>query len=255
MSAKAIRQYHSKGIFTVHQLSYTFHPRRHSKRAKATGRSHNLPLQAMAIRDQKVYVLDPPELNLADTLVFIDIEGDPDSRFVYLIGMLVVRDGQETYQSFWADKRQDETAIIEQFDRALSAVADARLFHYGSYESRVLSRAASRLAAESKLNQAANTCWTNVLSQIYSRIYFPTRSNSLKDIAGYLGHVWKTPGATGLDAIAWRSRWESTHDNKLKERLIEYNLDDCRALKRLTAFLVEIGGMPSVPTDLPRHPT
>jgi predicted RecB family nuclease len=124
----------------------------------------------MAIRDQKVYVLDPPELTLADTLIFIDIEGDPDSRFVYLIGMLVVRDGQETYQSFWADTRQDETAIIEQFDCALSAVADPRLFHYGSYESRVLNRAASRLAAESKLNQAANTCWTNVLSQIYSRI-------------------------------------------------------------------------------------
>src|SRR5207253_6322357 len=114
-------------------LSYTFHLRRHSKRAKATGRSHNLPLQAMAIRDQKVYVLDPPELTLADTLVFIDIEGDPDSRFVYLIGMLVVRDGQETYQSFWVDIRHDVTEIFEQLDCAIFAVAAAILFIYGCY--------------------------------------------------------------------------------------------------------------------------
>lgn len=242
MTLKAIRQYHSKGIFTVHQLSYTFHPRRPSKRAKATGCSHNFPLQAMAIRDQKVYVLDPPVLTLADTQVFIDMEGDADGSFVYLIGMLVVHDGQERYQSFWADTRQDEAVIIEQFDRALSGLANPHLFHYGSYDSRALKRAASRLPTQSQLKQIANTCSTNVLSQIYSRIYFPTRSNSLKDIAGYLGHVWRTPGVTGLDAMGWRGRWESTHDNRLKERLIEYNLDDCRALKGLTAFLLEIGG-------------
>ena len=39
MTPKAIRQYHGKGIFTVNQLSYTFHPRRKSKRAKARGRN------------------------------------------------------------------------------------------------------------------------------------------------------------------------------------------------------------------------
>jgi predicted RecB family nuclease len=208
MPAKAIQQYHSKGIFTVHQLSYTFRPRRYSKRAKPTGRSHNFSLQAMAIRDQKVYVVEPPVLMRPDTQVYVDMEGDPDGCFVYLIGMLVVCDGQESYQSFWADARQDEAAIIEQFDRAVSALTNPRLFHYGSYESRVLKRAASRLPLESKLNHISSTAWTNVLSQIYSRIYFPTRSNSLKNIGSYLGHVWRTPGATGLDAMAWRGRWE-----------------------------------------------
>ena len=100
MTDKTIRQYNHKGIFTVNQLSYTFHPRRKSKRAKARGRPHSYPLQAMAIRDQKVYVLDLPVLASADTQVFIDMEGDPDGRFVYLIGLLIVRDGQETCHSF-----------------------------------------------------------------------------------------------------------------------------------------------------------
>ena len=50
MTGKTIRQYNYKGIFTINQLSYTFHPRRKSKRAKARGRPHSYPLQAMAIR-------------------------------------------------------------------------------------------------------------------------------------------------------------------------------------------------------------
>jgi predicted RecB family nuclease len=239
MTDKTIRQYNHKGIFTVNQLSYTFHPRRKSKRAKARGRPHSYPLQAMAIRDQKVYVLDPPVLASADTQVFIDMEGDPDGRFVYLIGLVVICDGQETCQSFWADRREDEAAIFEQLDHALSGLAGPRLFHYGPYEARVLKRVTSR-SAPPNLRHIADTRLTNVLSEVYSRIYFPTYSNSLKEIAAYLGYDWRTHGATGLDAMAWRSRWESSHDDTLKQRLIEYNLDDCHALKRLTSFLLGV---------------
>ena len=240
MTEKTIQQYNRKGIFAVNQLSYTFHSRRRSKRAKVHGRPHSYPLQAMALRDRKVYVLDLPVIASADTQAFIDMEGDLQGRFVYLIGLLVVRDGQETFQSFWANTREDEAASFEQFDRALSSLADPHLFHYGPYEARVLKRMNSHLTVYSKVSEIGNTCLTNVLSHVYSKIYFPTYSNSLKDIAGYLGHAWESPGITGLDAKAWRSRWEAIGDSTLKEKLIEYNRDDCHALKRLTYFLREI---------------
>jgi predicted RecB family nuclease len=236
---KTIQQYSHKGIFTVNQLSYTFHPRRKSKRAKARGHPHSYPLQAMAIRDRKVYVLDFPVLASADTQVFIDMEGDADSRFVYLIGLLVAHDGQETSYSFWADTREDEAVIFEQLDRTLADLADPRLFHYGPYEARVLKRTAL-VRTQTNLSHIAETPLTNVLSEIYSKIYFPTYSNSLKDIAAYLGYAWRTPGATGLDAIVWRSRWEASRNDTLKQKLIEYNLDDCHALKRLASFLLGV---------------
>jgi predicted RecB family nuclease len=239
MTDKTIRQYNHKGIFTVNQLSYTFRPRRKSKRAKASRRPHSYPLQAMAIRDQKVYVLDLPSLPSAETQVFIDMEGDPDGRFVYLVGLLVVRDGQETRYSFWADTREDEAAIFEQLALALADLDEPRLFHYGPYEARVLRRVASRLT-QSNLSHIADTRLSNVLSEVYSKIYFPTYSNSLKELAGHLGYVWRTPGATGLDTMVWRSRWETSHDDTLKQRLIDYNLDDCHALSRLTSFLIGI---------------
>jgi hypothetical protein len=49
-------RYRSKGIFTVTQLSYTFRPRRTPKRAKSPGRLRYPALQALAIRENTVYI-------------------------------------------------------------------------------------------------------------------------------------------------------------------------------------------------------
>jgi predicted RecB family nuclease len=82
MTEKTVQEYARKGIFTVTQLSYTFHPRRQSKRAKARTRPHSFALQALAIREQKIYILAPPLLPPAETRLFIDMEGVPDGSFV-----------------------------------------------------------------------------------------------------------------------------------------------------------------------------
>src|SRR5262249_44132252 len=50
------QQTEQQGIFTVRQLSYTFRVRRSSKRAKKRAFPHSLPLQALAIRENKVHV-------------------------------------------------------------------------------------------------------------------------------------------------------------------------------------------------------
>ncbi len=74
----------------------------------------------------------------------------------------------------------------------------------------------------------------NILSVIYACIYFPTYSNSLKDIAQYLGFKWSESTASGLNTLIWRSQWESSKDTNLKQRLITYNAEDCEALEIVT---------------------
>ena len=39
---------------------------------------------------------------------------------------------------------------------------------------------------------------TNVLTVIYSHVYFPVYTNSLKEIAAYLGFRWTENGASGI---------------------------------------------------------
>jgi predicted RecB family nuclease len=80
----------------------------------------------------------------------------------------------------------------------------------------------------------------NVLSLMYTQIYFPTYSNSLKEIAAYLGFHWSTPGASGRSANEWRSSWEATHDAVLKRQLITYDAEDCAALRKVCELIASV---------------
>ena len=60
----------------------------------------------------------------------------------------------------------------------------------------------------------------NPLSLIYSHIYFPTYSNGLKDVGACLGCSWTEPDSSGVQSLVWRGRWEATHSEKWKQKLI-----------------------------------
>src|SRR5262249_39916833 len=77
----------------------------------------------------------------------------------------------------------------------------------------------------------------NVLSLIYSRVYFPSHGNDLKGVAGCLGFRWSYPEASGLQAIAWRHAWLDRRGEDAKQQLLLYNQEDCEALLKVTDFL------------------
>jgi len=75
MSAKERQKLRSKGIFTVTQLSYTFRPRRRPRRQRDKREKYHHALKALAIREQKIHIVGSPELKLAGTPVYLDVEG------------------------------------------------------------------------------------------------------------------------------------------------------------------------------------
>ena len=107
------------------------------------------------------------------------------------------------------------------------------MFCYGAYERAFLERLhkqASRKAVADRVLKAL----FNVLSVIYSHVYFPTYSNGLKDIGRCLGCSWSEPDASGIQSIVWRKRWEATGSDEWKQKLTTYNLEDCAALRKVT---------------------
>ena len=219
MSEREIQVYQRKGISTVKQLSYTFRFRKRGIRVKARGRPHSFPLQALALREQSVFVVSAPVIPKATTRIYLDMEGSSSGSSAYLIGMLIVTDESTRFEWFWAETKDEEEQLYDQFLQYLASLGHFHLFFYGSYEARVFRRiAASRQppgTSESLLSSA-----TNVLSLIYASVYFPTYSNELKEIGKYLGCEWSSPDSTGLQAIAWRAQWEDSHDLAVKDRLI-----------------------------------
>lgn len=239
MSEREIQLYNRKGIFTVRQLSYTFRFRKRGKRVKVRGRPHSFPLQALAIREQSVFVVSKPAVPEVSTHICVDMEGNPSGSIIYLIGVLVAENGSTRHHSFWADSRDDEEHLFMQFLQCISHFSNAHLFYYGSYEAYVFRRIRGSMSTD-KISELLLTRATNVLSLIYASIYFPTYSNELKDIAKYLGCKWSSPDSTGIHTLVWREDWEHSHDPALKNRLIIYNKQDCLALQKVKEFISAI---------------
>jgi predicted RecB family nuclease len=78
ITPKEIRKFNSKGIFTIHQLSYTFRPRRIRNRPSNYTRPHSFELQALALQNHKIYVHETPILPHATVDIYFDIEGLSD---------------------------------------------------------------------------------------------------------------------------------------------------------------------------------
>jgi predicted RecB family nuclease len=236
MTPKLLRQYQAKGIFTVNQLSYLFKPRRGRKKAKRQVR-HSLELQALALRTGKTYVEHLPELVRRPVELFVDVEGIPERNSFYLVGLLVCAGGDVAYHDFWADGPEDEARMWKDFAARVAAFPEAPLYHYGSYERKAFRTLATRYGGGTEVEGRL----VNVASAVYGKVHFPVRSNGLKAVGRFLGAAWTNLEASGLMSLVWRHKWEATQDGKHKAALLQYNREDCEAVRVLLGELVQIG--------------
>jgi predicted RNA-binding Zn-ribbon protein involved in translation (DUF1610 family) len=255
MSAKERQKLRSKGIFTVTQLSYTFRPRRRPKRQRDKREKYHHALKALAIREQKIHIVGSPELKTEGTPVYLDVEGLPDRDFYYLIGLRIGSGESALQHSLWADTVADEGKIWREFLAILETVEQPVLIHYGSYETTFLRRMCERHCSPPKKSAAAKTVETsvNVVSVLFAQVYFPTYSNSLKEVARHLHFEWSEAVASGAYSMAWRQDWEKSRSTVSMQRLITYNTEDCMALARLNGHLCDFllnGDKTKCPTDV-----
>jgi hypothetical protein len=196
-------------------------------------------LQALALRENKVYINGTPELKTTPLRVYFDVEGLPDDDFYYLIGLLIDDGTTQVSHSFWADSKAEQSDLAARFVQILGTLKDYTIYHFGNYESKALKTLKSLVSdgvREPLVEIQKRT--VNVLSVVHAAVYVPAWSNTLKSVAGFLGFQWSDSGATGLDSIIWRRQWERTRDEELKARLLRYNSEDCLALKAVTDFII-----------------
>ena len=252
LKPKDIVKLGQKGIFSITQLSYTFRPRKKSRRSNPNTIRYNPSRQSLAIREKTIYVVGTPQVEMAGTPVYLDVEGVPDRDSYYLIGCRFQVAGSAEHRSFWANGREEEAMIWRDFVSTIAALPNARLFHYGRYETVFLRRMKARYADPGRNDPLLDQLIAgaqNILSVIYGRVYFPTYSNSLKDIAAFLGFRWSSPEVNGPYSLVLRRQWEATKSPEVKDTLIAYNADDCKALELVTGVVQRVitcdGRLPS----------
>ena len=247
----------AKGIFTITQLSYGYRPRRRKRTRSDTQPSkrsatrstppakNDHKLKALAIKKNQVHVMEAPSLIFGSLPVFLDVEGMPDRGFYYLIGLRFDYEGESVERSFWADRSDGEREIWENCLRTLKRIEKPQIVSYGAYEIRFLKHMRERYGQDPgdvELVDQLIKSSINLVNRVYGKVYFPTFSNSLKEVARYLGFEWAGVWASGAAAPLLRRAWELRGDDRLKINLINYNLSDCKAAALVAAALQRIDG-------------
>jgi predicted RecB family nuclease len=232
---KEILKLQNRGIFTVTQLSYTFRPRKKSRRSSNRAVKYEYALKALALREKRIHVVGTPELPVSGTPIYLDVEGTPDRDSYYLIGVRIPGESSTVQHSLWADDRVGEETIWREFLQIITTIESPQLIHYGSYEKRFLRHMKARYGAvtanggpvQEQVMERAH----NILSVLCGHVYFPTYANSLKEIASFLGFRWSMEAPSGQRSLWLRRTWELTGSEAAKRELLSYNADDCTALE------------------------
>jgi len=200
----------------------------------------------------KPYFTDVVRLPASDTELFFDIETDPFRGLCYLHGF-VERTGRrsdtEKYIAFFAEEsiEEDEQDAFAQAWAYVQAHSDAIVYYYSHYERTIWKQLARRfpdIATEDDVTALfEEDRFVDLYSDVVkSRMIWPTVSLSLKELAKFVGFKWRDTDPSGAGSIQWFHQWVETGDPSIRQRILEYNEDDCRAMRVLVDTLGRLRG-------------
>jgi len=176
-----------------------------------------------------------------DTDIFFDIEVDPMRDVCYLHGFVERRGGDNATERYIACFADEPTAAAEEaaFTQAwayLRGKPDAAVYYYSKYE-RTIWRKLRQKYPHVCTEDEVEALFTNALDLYFDVVRkhseWPTKDYSIKTLAKYLGFAWRDAHPSGAASIEWFDRWVQNNDPAIKQRILEYNEDDCRATRVL----------------------
>jgi predicted RecB family nuclease len=189
------------------------------------------------------YLRIPVQMPHSALEVFFDIEVDPMHDHTYLHGFIERRNcdnATEQYTGVFADSISEQ-AERDAFGRAWGYLRErpsAVVYFYSPYERtywRKLRERYPEVWSEADLESLFGPArsvdlYTDVVRKATE---WPTRDYSIKTLAKSLGFKWRDAHPSGAASIEWFARWIETGDPTVKQRILDYNEDDCRATRWL----------------------
>jgi predicted RecB family nuclease len=182
--------------------------------------------------------------------LFFDIEVDPLQGICYLHGIVERRDGrsdQEKFIHFFADEvtlEAERDAFAAAF-AYFNGQADALIYYYSKYERTIYRKLQGKFPAVCSPEDIERLFDPSRAVDLYGDVVikateWPTRDHSIKTLAKYLGFTWRDTHPSGAASVEWFDRWCRDRDPAVKQRILEYNEDDCRATRVLLDGIREL---------------
>jgi predicted RecB family nuclease len=191
------------------------------------------------------YLRAPVVLELAPVELFFDIEVDPLRDVCYLHGFVERRNGDNATEVFVPFFAEEPTPAAERdaFAAALdflAARAEAVIYFYSKYERTTYRKLQQRYPDICTPEDVEGLFEAPRAVDLYGDVVlkateWPTRDQSIKTLAKYLGFEWRDPHPSGAASIEWFDRWCREKKLDVRQRILDYNEDDCRA----TRFLLD----------------
>lgn len=172
--------------------------------------------------------------------LFFDIEVDPMRDHCYLHGFVERREGDnstERYHAFLTEAvapEEEERAFAEAW-RLICERQPCAIYYYSKYERTIWRKLQQRFPSVCKADDIeamfASPLTVDLYDVIRKATEWPTRDHSIKTLAKYVGFAWRDPHPSGAASIEWFDRWTRTGDPTVKQRILDYNEDDCRATR------------------------
>ena len=161
----------------------------------------------------------------------------------YLHGFIERRNADNTTERFVPFIAESPTAKEEEraFAQAWEYVQSRRpcaIYFYSKYERtwwRKLQQRYPHVTAESEIDAMFESGMAvDLYFDVVQRCTeWPTRDHSIKTLASYLGFKWRDTSPSGADSIEWYHRWIESGDPNIRQRILDYNEDDCVATRVL----------------------
>ncbi len=169
--------------------------------------------------------------------LFFDIEDDPTQEFVYLHGVYERSPNGERFLDFTAKEINQEAekqtwAKFWDYIRSLPQ-DDFAVYYYSPHEKttyKKMQKLYPDIISEDEVNDFFGS--PNVIDLyhiVLKQTDWPVGSYSLKALAQYLDFRWRDETPSGALSIQWFNEYIKTQDEKILERILIYNEDDCKA--------------------------
>ncbi len=176
------------------------------------------------------FPLTPESLPSAPIELYFDIEAAPDKDLVYLHGILVVdnENQTETFIPLVAREPESESNAWHQFQHVMAHYPDSPIYHFCPYEAQTVRRLAERYGSIIDIDELLSR-FVDIHKRIVDAVTLPIESYALKHIARWMGFEWRDSSANGAQSICWYDNWLSSQDEQYLNDILKYNEDDCRA--------------------------
>ncbi len=193
--------------------------------------------------DGKAYLREPVHFPKTDLELFFDLEADPLGNICYLHGFIERRSGDNTSERFihfFADE-PGELGEKQAFADAWLYLQDCQpctIFYYSKYERTIYRKLGEKYPDDCTEEEIEALFSPERAIDLYSDVVlkvteWPTRDFSIKTLADCLGFEWRDTHPSGAASVEWFHRWIETGDPLIRQRILEYNEDDCRAIRVL----------------------